>query len=146
MRKKFASDRRKRPTPSLVASGILFSDISGIVLSGIVLSGIVLSGIVLSGIVLAQPASFIIISSVRSGWARSHSGRRPRIGGTPCVKFSTGGGEVVAHSSVHAFHGLSPASLPERSEISRLTMKISTENASKNAPIVESMFIAAQPG
>src|SRR6185437_3899661 len=94
----------------------------------------------------AHPACLIIIASVRSGWARSHSGRRPSMGGTPSGKLSTGGGEVVAHSSVHAFHGLSPASSPERSEITILTMKISTENASTNAPIVESIFIAPQPG
>src|SRR5205807_3981614 len=47
------------------------------------------------------------------GWARSHSGRRPRTGGTS-VKLSSGGGEGVAHSSVHAFHGLSPAGDPSR--------------------------------
>ena len=49
--------------------------------------------------------------SGRSGLATSHSGRRLRIGGS-WWKFSGGGGEVVAHSSVQAFQGLSPASSP----------------------------------
>jgi len=31
-------------------------------------------------------------------------------------KFSCGGGEVVAHSRVHAFHGLSPATFPRKNE------------------------------
>src|SRR5689334_13065541 len=40
--------------------------------------------------------------------ARSYEGRLLEIGGS-ATKFSTGGGDVVAHSSVHAFHGLSAA-------------------------------------
>ena len=42
------------------------------------------------------------------GCSRSHSGRRLRTGGT-WSKLCSGGGEVVAHSSVQASHGLSPA-------------------------------------
>src|ERR1700690_3034689 len=43
----------------------------------------------------------------------SHSGRRPRTGGT-LSKLCGDGGDVVAHSSVHASHGLSPAGSPRR--------------------------------
>src|SRR5262245_38208120 len=43
--------------------------------------------------------------------SRSQSGRRPVIGGTRS-KFSCGGGDVVAHSSVHASQGFAPARLP----------------------------------
>src|SRR5579862_4842861 len=49
--------------------------------------------------------------SGRSGFATSHRGRRLRIGGSS-LKLCTGGGELVAHSSVQAFHGFSPAGLP----------------------------------
>src|SRR4029450_4566789 len=61
-------------------------------------------------------------------------------------KFLCGGGEVVAHSSVHAFQGLSPAGFPRK----RLFTKSHTNRidpaAMKNAPIVETMFIQVQPG
>src|SRR4051812_8708383 len=45
----------------------------------------------------------------------SHSGRWVLIGGSAVAKFSGGGGDVVAHSSVHAFHGLSGARSVPRS-------------------------------
>ena len=46
-----------------------------------------------------------------SGCFKSHKGRRLRTSGI-LSKLYSGGGEVVAHSSVHASHGSSPASLP----------------------------------
>src|SRR5213083_292324 len=45
-------------------------------------------------------------------FARSHRGRALVIGGR-VTKLYAGGGDDVAHSSVHAFHGLSPAGIPE---------------------------------
>src|SRR5437016_5230313 len=83
--------------------------------------------------------------SGRSGLARSHSGRRLWIGGS-ATKFSCGGGEVVAHSSVHAFHGLSPATLPRNNECATFQSNTSDPALMKNTPMVESMFIQPQPG
>src|ERR1700722_6258941 len=85
------------------------------------------------------------MGSGRSGFAASQRGRRLRIGGNSW-KFSCGGGEVVAHSSVQAFHGLSPASLPRSKLEPRFQTKINAAAAMKNAPMVESMFIQPQPG
>src|ERR1041385_5368006 len=83
--------------------------------------------------------------SGRSGFDSSQRGRRLRIGGSSW-KFSWGGGDVAAHSSVQAFQGLSPADLPRR----RLAARFHTNNraaaAIKNAPMVETMFIQPQPG
>src|SRR2546422_4979932 len=78
-------------------------------------------------------------------WARSHSGRRPRTGGTS-VKLSSGGGEGVAHSSVHAFHGLSPAAGPRRRLRTTLYRNTRTDAPSRYAPMVESMLKALQWG
>jgi len=83
--------------------------------------------------------------SGRSGFASSHSGRRLRIGGSR-RKFSWGGGEVVAHSSVQALQGLSPAGLPRSRLAARFQRKISDAAAMKNAPTVETMFIQPHPG
>src|SRR6266699_7190872 len=78
--------------------------------------------------------------SGRSGLAISHSGRRLRIGGR-ASKFSCGGGEVVAHSSVHAFHGLSPAGFPRTRLFTKSHTKRMEAAVMKNAPIVDTMFI-----
>src|SRR5262245_33898237 len=51
-----------------------------------------------------------------SGCFKSQSGRALRTTGT-LSKLYSGGGEVVAHSSVHASHGSSPAFSPLRNEI-----------------------------
>src|SRR5206468_7604756 len=98
----------------------------------------------LSGRMMAELFS-PTIGSGRSGFAISHNGRRPRIGGS-ASKFSCGGGEVVAHSSVHAFHGLSPAIFPRKNETTRFQTRMSDAAAIKKAPAVESMFIQAQCG
>src|SRR5256885_16495205 len=83
--------------------------------------------------------------SGRSGFAQSHSGRRLRIGGS-VSKFSCGGGELVAHSSVHAFHGLSPAGFPRTRLLTKSHTKRTEAAVMKNAPIVDTMFIQPQPG
>src|SRR5258708_1888965 len=85
------------------------------------------------------------IGSGRSGLARSHNGRRLRIGGN-ATKFSCGGGDVVAHSSVHASQGLSPATLPRKNELARFHTRISADALIKKTPLVESMFIQPQCG
>src|SRR6266481_1678867 len=85
------------------------------------------------------------IGSGRSGLARSHNGRRLRIGGN-ATKFSCGGGDVVAHSRVHAFQGLSPATLPRKNELIRFQTRISAAALMKKTPAVESMFIQPQFG
>src|SRR5215813_11897157 len=51
-----------------------------------------------------------------SGCFMSHSGRALRTSGT-VSKLYSGGGEVVAHSSVHASHGSSPACSPLRRDL-----------------------------
>src|SRR5262245_24050923 len=58
-----------------------------------------------------------------SGCFRSQSGRRLCTVGT-AAKLYDGGGEVVAHSSVQASHGLSPAGLPLRRDTIRFHTKI----------------------
>ena len=72
-----------------------------------------------------------------SGCARSQSGRRLRIGGNRS-KLSGGGGEVVAHSSVHAFHGLFPAGSPCKKLMTMFHKKTATASPMTTAPIVES--------
>src|SRR5206468_11764934 len=98
----------------------------------------------LSGRMMAELFS-PTIGSGRSGLAISHNGRRLRIGGS-ASKFSCGGGEVVAHSSVHAFHGLSPAGFPRIKLVTKFHTRRMDAAVMKNAPIVETMFIQAQPG
>src|SRR5438128_10035630 len=85
------------------------------------------------------------IGSGRSGLAKSHSGRRLRIGGN-ATKFSCGGGDVVAHSSVHASQGLSPATLPRKNEVDKDQTRISAAALMKNTTMVETMFIQPQYG
>src|SRR5436190_6413905 len=85
------------------------------------------------------------IRSGRSGLVKSHSGRRLLIGGS-ATKFSCGGGDVVAHSKVHAFQGLSPATLPRKNEAARFQTRIRAAALMKKTPAVESMFIQPQFG
>src|SRR4029077_6182646 len=85
------------------------------------------------------------IGSGRSGLARSHNGRRLRMGGS-ATKFSCGGGDVVAHSSVHASQGLSPATLPRKKDVAKFQTRISADALMKKTPAVESMFIQPQCG
>src|SRR5437660_11756815 len=54
-----------------------------------------------------------------SGCFRSHKGRRLCTVGM-VSKLYVGGGEVVAHSSVQASHGSSPATLPFQRDETRL--------------------------
>src|SRR4029434_1055411 len=85
------------------------------------------------------------IGSGRSGLAKSHSGRRLRIGGS-ATKFSCGGGDVVAHSRVHASQGVSPATLPRQKEVAKFPIRISADALIKKTPMVESMFIQPKCG
>src|SRR5215469_9824691 len=85
------------------------------------------------------------IGSGRPGFEASQSGRRLRMGGSSW-KFSCGGGEVDAHSSVQAFQGLSPAGLPRRRLLTRFQTRSNDAAAMKKAPMVETMFIQPQPG
>src|SRR5438477_3644860 len=85
------------------------------------------------------------MGSGRSQFAMSHSGRRLLIGGS-ATKFSCGGGDVVAHSKVHAFQGLSPATLPRKNEVARFQTRIRAAALMKKTPAVESMFIQPQCG
>src|SRR6266404_8232242 len=86
-----------------------------------------LSGLTISEVFLPTTGSG------RSGFATSHNGRRLRIGGS-ASKFSCGGGEVVAHPSVQAFHGLSPAIFPRKNEATRFQTRMSEAAAIKKAP------------
>src|SRR5438045_8520154 len=93
----------------------------------------------LSGLSISA-VSLPTTGSGRSGFAISHNGRRLRIGGS-ASRFSCGGGEVVAHSSVHAFQGLSPARFPPKKEAIRFQTRMSAAAARKETPIVESILI-----
>src|SRR5229473_3745476 len=92
----------------------------------------------LSGLSISE-VSLPTTGSGRSGFAISHNGRRLRIGGS-ASKFSCGGGEVVAHSSVHASQGLSPATLPRKNEVAKFQTRISAAALMKKTPVVESRF------
>src|SRR5438445_8037427 len=73
---------------------------------------------------------------------RSRSGMKLRTGGTRS-KLYGGGGEVVAHSSVLACHGSSPATSPPLQLETMLMMNSSTENAIRNEETVMMRFVAA---
>src|SRR6476646_7768491 len=73
---------------------------------------------------------------------RSTSRRMSFIGSTERTRGTTskllaGGGEVVNHSSVFAFHGSGPATGPRLSERKTLMTVTRTPSASTNAPTVE---------
>src|SRR5205814_6072047 len=82
--------------------------------------------------------------SLASGCFRSQSGRRP-VTAEMLAKFSGGGGDVVAHSSVNASHGSSPAISPERRLRTRFTKKTTIATARIAAPIVEMKLSGPQP-
>src|SRR5947207_15577147 len=85
------------------------------------------------------------MGSGRSRLARSHNGRRLRIGGN-ATKFSCGGGDVVAHSSVHASQGLSQATLPRKNKVVKFQTKISAAALMTNKQMVETRCIQPQRG
>ena len=70
----------------------------------------------------------------------------PRVVADCAAQAFAGGGEVVAHSSVHACHGLSPASWPRRRLTTMFHNNTNTEAPNKNAPIVEIKLSNPQPG
>src|SRR5262249_39989032 len=78
-----------------------------------------------------------------SGCSRSQSGRRLWTVGT-CSKLYEGGGDVVAHSSVQARHGLSPAGWPFHSDATMLYAKIAKLGTWMIAPSVLSWFQIVQ--
>src|SRR5205823_4764392 len=75
-------------------------------------------------------------ASTRSPYFWSKNGRSERIGGSES-KLRSGGGEVVAHSSVWPSQGSLPAGRPWRSDRYRFQAKNSTLTAMMNEPIVE---------
>ncbi len=77
-------------------------------------------------------------------WWRSQTGRSERIGGSES-KLCSGGGDVVAHSSVWPPHGSSPAGSPCRNECDRFQMNASTPTARMYDPIVEIRFSVPHP-
>ena len=80
-----------------------------------------------------------------SGCFISQSGRRLRTTGI-VAKFSGGGGEVVAHSSVKASHGsLAALAFVKPIVLIQFTMKTITPRARVNAPMVEIRFSSSQP-
>src|SRR5438445_1217841 len=74
-----------------------------------------------------------------SGCLRSQSGRRLRTVGM-VSKLYGDGGEVVAHSSVQASHGSSPAGAPFLRETRMFQTKIKKLGACSNAPRVDNWF------
>src|SRR5262245_28285104 len=79
-----------------------------------------------------------------SGCFRSHSGRRLLTVGT-IAKLYAGGGEVVAHSNVHASQGSLPAVSPRKYDQIRLKTKTNTPAPWSNAPMVTMRFNVSQP-
>src|SRR5262245_31336348 len=79
-----------------------------------------------------------------SGCFRSQSGRRLRTLGI-VSKLYDAGGEVVAHSSVQASQGSSPAGLPQRYDTTRLITKIKKLGNWMKAPRVLSWFQISKP-
>ena len=53
-------------------------------------------------------------------------------------------GDVVAHSSVHAFQGSLPAGAPDAAATVRLARNNSTLRSKTNAPMVDTMFSPPQ--
>src|SRR5690606_2217207 len=75
------------------------------------------------------------VAGARISAPSSRSGSRLRTVGM-YAKLYGAGGDVVAHSSVYAPHGLSPAGAPRRQLRSRFHAKTSTPAAWMNAPTV----------
>src|SRR5258708_30403839 len=79
-----------------------------------------------------------------SGCLRSQSGRRLLTDGIT-AKLYAGGGELVAHSRVHASHGSLPAILPLTEDKSRLTAKTRRPSPWKKTPMVTIKFHVSHP-
>src|SRR5260370_37903981 len=79
-----------------------------------------------------------------SGCLRSQSGRRLLTVGIK-AKLYAGGGELVAHSRVHASHGSLPAILPLIKDKSRLTAKTRMPSPWKKTPMVTIKFHVSHP-
>src|SRR5216683_240723 len=79
------------------------------------------------------------------GCCKSQRGRALAIGGN-ATKLEAGGGDDVAHSNVHAFHGLSPANLPRRKVRRPSQSSTITPMPIRNAPMVSAKLSAPQPG
>src|SRR5947207_7922655 len=62
------------------------------------------------------------------------------------TKLVAGGGEVVAHSSVQAFQGLSGAVAGKRSDRRMSQLSKMTATPMRKAPIVSAKLMAPQPG
>src|SRR5690348_9558968 len=88
-----------------------------------------------------------IASEARNSSMPSSVRARPCHGaGLASSKFHGGGGDVVVHSSVQPFHGLSPATAPRRRLTTMFHTSTSTDTPSTAAPIVDSMFSAPHHG
>ena len=79
-----------------------------------------------------------------SRWFQSNVGRSLRIGGSH-VKLCSGGGEVVAHSSVCPSHGLSLAGTFRRNARNRSISNRIVPMAMRYVPIVETKFGVLRP-
>src|SRR5262249_29444861 len=79
-----------------------------------------------------------------SGCFRSHSGRLLRTSGS-VAKLYSGGGDVVAHSSVQASHGSLPATWPWRSERTTFQMKSAIAADWNTTPTDATRFTLSQP-
>src|SRR5579862_5839703 len=75
-----------------------------------------------------------------------YSGLALVIRGNAPVKFSAGGGDAVAHSRVHAFHGLFVARAPDRSARTPFQISNKPPTPITNAPMVSAKFSAPMPG
>src|SRR5271166_6794240 len=90
----------------------------------------------------ASPYSYF--QSGSSGCFKSHSGRRLRTTGI-FAKLYSGGGEVVAHSSVQASQGSLPAGFPLKYDQTEFTTQNRMPAIWKTTPTVTIMFQSSQP-
>src|SRR5271169_2094606 len=79
-----------------------------------------------------------------SGCFKSHSGRRLRTTGI-VAKLYSGGGDVVAHSSVQASQGSLPATLPLKYDHTKFTTQNRMPTIWKITPTETIMFQTSHP-
>src|SRR5689334_16554149 len=84
------------------------------------------------------------VTTDSSPGAASHIGSRPSTTGMKRWLYA-GGGEVVAHSSVGAFHGLSPAGAPTLRLLNTFTTNTTPLATMKTAPKLANAFKPPHP-
>src|SRR5262245_25476939 len=97
-----------------------------------------------SAVIIFSVSVYSYFQSGSSGCFKSHNGRALRTAGT-VSKLYSGGGEVVAHSSVHASQGSSPAFSPFRNEVIMFNARHAMPAIWKMTPMDVIRFNISQP-